>query len=273
MGNHEYENFEHDLQRWPAAKRLVDSLAGRIGDGKAWQSRWNPADDQLETLIDEWLRADVVVCQNRGPDGLCRSNGPAHCGRRCTAAYWRVHGDDVATNMAALARALGQNERLWWVTGKIHDIDYPQYPHHETKVDSAMAHPMALAHYLSSASAAPALILAILSHAPHLRLRPASPLAWALLACDEHATMTAYARVNAEMQPRYSQRLRSLTDLLQPARSTISGGYYRKDMQGRADLGLQKLLDFQYGAIPLFDEQRLCDPIDWDGEIKAVQER
>lgn len=266
MGNHEYELFEQEMQRWDAAEQLVRNLGTRIQtDRDAWIDRWHPTDPQLDEFIDAWLSSDVVVCQDKR-SGNCP--GPESCGRRCTVGYWRVHGDDVAHNMAALARELGENERLWWIVGRIHDVDYAMYPHHEPEVSSETAHPMALATQLVILGAPPAVVLAILTHAPHLRLYPASPLAWALLACDEHATMTSFAKADSKLEPRYPEHLQKLASVLRPATSTIRGGYYRKDMQGRANLGLQKLFDYRRGVVPKFDYQAFDRRIDWDAEIE-----
>jgi len=267
MGNHEYDDFEDKLQRWGAAERLVSAIATEIRNGRdPWDDRWTPTDSQVDAMIDEWLAPGTVVCQDRH-SGQCP--GPDRCGRRCTVGYWRVHGEDVANNMAALARDLGEDERTWFVVGRIHDIDYPRCPHHESEVSSEDSHPIALARELQTLGAAPAVVLAVLAHAPHLRLRPSSPMAWALLACDEHATMTAYAKANPSMEPVYPEHLRSMTSLLRPASSTILGGYSRKDMQARANLGFQKLVCYK-NRIPRFDEKAFGERIDWDAEVRAV---
>jgi hypothetical protein len=128
---------------------------------------------------------------------------------------------------------------------------------------------MALAKELHAYGAAPAVVLAVLAHAPHLRLWPSSPLAWALLASDEHATMTAYAKLNPAMEPVYPAHLSELTSLLRSASSTIRGGYSRKDMQSRANLGLQKLLDFKKRRVR-FDDDAFAERIDWDAEVATV---
>jgi predicted hydrolase (HD superfamily) len=271
VGNHEYDEFEDKLRRWDAAERLVSALASEIRDGRdPWDDRWNPSDQQLDAMIDEWLSPETVVCQDKN-SGECP--GPEACGRRCTTAYWRAHGYDVAHNMAALARDLAEDDRLWYVVGRIHDVDYPKSPHHDAAVSSDDSHPMALARSLHASGAALAAVLAILTHAPHLRLRPSSPLAWALLACDEHATMTAYARANPAMEPAYPAQLASMTSLLQPATSTIRGGYRREDMQARANLGFQKLLDYKTGRIERFDRRGFADRIDWDAEARITSLR
>ena len=267
MGNHDYDKFEGELHRRGAAERLIAAIAEELRNGRdAWDDRWHPSEAEVDALIDRWLVPGTVVCQDPH-SGKCP--GPQECGRRCTVGYWRVHGEDVAANMAALARAVREDEPLWHLAGRIHDIDYPAAPHHAPDVDSERAHPMGLARELHELGAAPALTLAILAHAPHLQLRPASPLAWALLACDEHATMTAFAKTDREMEPRYPEQLHALASVLRPASSTIRGGFRRKDMQARADGGLQKLLDYQRGAIPRFDAAGFDARIDWKKDLAS----
>ena len=81
--------------------------------------------------------------------------------------------------MRAVARARGEDEELWGVTGLLHDMDYERFP------DAESGHPrMALAE-LERRDADPAILHAITAHATYLGVEPGSDLARALLAVDE----------------------------------------------------------------------------------------
>lgn len=272
MGNQDYINFEHKHKRWTAAKALIDGLSTEMTGGRdPWDGTWNPTDGELENLIENWVPPEIVVCQAMDETGNRNGcPGPENCGRRCTADYWLGHGENVAESMGALAGSLGQDSRMWIVVGRIHDIDYPKYPHHDAAIDSEVAHPVGLASQLRELGAAPAVILAVLSHAPHLRLRPSSPLAWALVACDEHATMMGYALDDIARSPVYRPDLSPLASVLKPASSSIEGGFSRRDMCDRANLGLFKLKEFQDGKIGKFDSAGFSDRIDWEKEAKQM---
>ena len=86
-------------------------------------------------------------------------------------------------------------------------------------------------------SGAPTLVvMAILEHSPHLGLAPSSRLSHALIACDEHATMTADGQ-----EPVYPADIPvDLLDCLTPSPVSIDG-FVRPDMLERATAGLRAL--------------------------------
>ncbi len=95
------------------------------------------------------------------------------------SASLRRHCLAVEASMRAVARARGEDEELWGVTGLLHDMDYERFP------DAESGHPrMALAE-LERRDADPAILHAITAHATYLGVEPGSDLARALLAVDE----------------------------------------------------------------------------------------
>lgn len=104
----------------------------------------------------------------------------------------RNHCRMVAKAMAAYAKALTEDEELWYQAGLLHDLDYEMYPHE---------HPMkAVTEFLINYPEA--LIKAVKVHAWGYRPeadQPASNLEKYLFACDEiSGLMYAYSLMRAE---------------------------------------------------------------------------
>lgn len=105
--------------------------------------------------------------------------------------YQRYHAQMVAAAMQGYAKQLSQDEHLWWLTGYLHDIDYQQFPdtHPKESLDW-----FAQWHYPES------LIHAVEAHAygyNGFSTLPQTPLASALIACDEiSGIFYAYQKLN-----------------------------------------------------------------------------
>lgn len=259
----EYDRFEAKFDRRGAALHLAGRVHEQLARGRVPSDGWLPDDAEVAALLDEWLPPHVYACQHQVGEPPCNRE-PEHCGRRCGAVYWRKHCEDVAGMLAAFARELGEPVRLWQVTGMIHDLDYPRYPHHDAAIASDRAHPVGISTQLFERGAPPLLVLALLSHAPHLRFRPESALGWAVLAADEHATMSGFGEV-----PEYHLSIdRRLTACLIPNGGELRG-FHRNDMEGRANLALLQLTRVLRGeaAAEQLSASRWT-PLDWDGEVE-----
>lgn len=116
-------------------------------------------------------------------------------------AYQRYHARMVATAMDGYARKFGENVDLWYVTGLLHDLDFEQHP--ET-------HPAESLRWFSEWGFPPELSHAVEAHAygyHGFSTLPETPLAAALLACDEiSGIFYAYRKLNpvpyGQMKPK-----------------------------------------------------------------------
>jgi putative nucleotidyltransferase with HDIG domain len=93
----------------------------------------------------------------------------------------RRHCLAVEAAMAAAARARGEDEELWGVTGLLHDADYERHP----DMDAADGHPRTIIAELERRDAPPEMVEAIAGHAPFLGVPRTTPLARTLYAVDE----------------------------------------------------------------------------------------
>lgn len=91
----------------------------------------------------------------------------------------RRHMLAVEAAMRACARAAGEDEQLWAVTGLLHDLDYERYP------DPPGGHPQPALRELEAHGYPPVLLRAIASHVDHLQVPRDTPMARALYAVDE----------------------------------------------------------------------------------------
>lgn len=261
----QYQEFDSMHNRRGAALSLTDKVYEQIAKGRHPLDGWIPDSKDISALRDQWLPADRFVCQYQEHEEPCNWE-PLTCGRRCSATYWRKHCGEVAFMMEALARELGEPVELWRTTGFLHDLDYVRYPHHDRAISSDKSHPLGISTQLFQKGAPPVLILAILSHAPHLQLRPESALGWALLACDEHATMSGFG-----LEPHYHTSIDPrLTACMLPPRGVLHG-FHRNDMEGRGNLAMLELTRV-LGDKSLAWQPSPADPapIDWDSEVQGA---
>ena len=221
----DYVEFESIFHRRGPAAGIAAEIRTRLAASTCPADGVIPTAEQIGAWRDELLPTGRIRCLTGEHTA---GTEPADCPKRCTATYWRVHSEDVARNMSALADVTGGNVELWRATGLVHDLDYLDGPHHDASVGSDVAHPLGIVRRFLAHGCVPELTLAVLEHSPHLGLEPRTPLSCALVLCDEHATMTAYGLV-----PDLGDEFAALTSVLRPARSRI-GGYVRDDMQQRA---------------------------------------
>jgi hypothetical protein len=92
--------------------------------------------------------------------------------------------------MERLALKIGGDIELYGTTGLIHDLDYLRHPH--DRGIYVGRHPIPLVKYLMRRNANPYMCLAILEHAPHLKLNNLSRLSFSLTGCEELATLISF---------------------------------------------------------------------------------
>ena len=108
-----------------------------------------------------------------------------------TDTYQRFHAEMVGRAVEGYAEKLGEDTHLWWLTGYLHDIDYDLHPtlHPGPSLDwfKLWGYPTELTH-------------AVEAHADGFNgftQQPETPLAHALLACDEICGIFyAYQKLN-----------------------------------------------------------------------------
>jgi len=105
--------------------------------------------------------------------------------------YQRHHALMVATAMEGYAMKLGEDEGLWFLTGYFHDIDFEKFPEE---------HPAKAIEWFREWGYPEELVHAVEAHAygyNNFKTLPETPLASALLACDEICGIFyAYKKLN-----------------------------------------------------------------------------
>ncbi len=105
--------------------------------------------------------------------------------------YQRLHALMVATAMEGYAQLLGEDTRLWWITGFLHDIDFDKHPN---------THPAESLRWFAEWDYPEDLIHAVEAHAYGYNgysTLPRTKLAAGLLCCDEVCGIFyAYQKMN-----------------------------------------------------------------------------
>ena len=105
--------------------------------------------------------------------------------------YQRLHALMVGTAMEGYAEKMNQDKDLWFLTGYLHDLDYDQHPEE---------HPGPSLGWFKEWSYPQELIHAVEAHAygyNGFTTLPETPLAAALIACDEiSGIFYAYKKIN-----------------------------------------------------------------------------
>jgi lysyl-tRNA synthetase class 2 len=142
-------------------------------------------------VIEEGAHEDNLAAEIGGEDSVLppREQAEALLNEYIENDNLRRHCRMVAAAMAAYARALGEDEELWYQTGLLHDLDWEKYPdEHPNKAIREI-----LANYPQE------LRLAIAAHAPERSGRqPQTLLERYLYACDE---LSGFINAIALMRP------------------------------------------------------------------------
>jgi putative nucleotidyltransferase with HDIG domain len=99
-----------------------------------------------------------------------------------TSDSLRKHLLGVEAAMRAYARAGGEDEELWGITGLVHDLDYERHPDLD---DVENGHPRTALRLFKELDWPPELIDAVAGHATFLGVPRRTPMARTLFAVDE----------------------------------------------------------------------------------------
>ena len=166
------------------------------------------SDELVNDLVQSFMPKGTTNCRKKS----CQIT---NCQSRCGYQYWYEHGRITKLLMEKLAFKLDQNEAIYGRVGRIHDIDYLSNPHDRgNKLDSHQ-HPIPLVLKLIENNIHPEICLAILEHAPYLKLKieKRSMLSLSLTACEELATLLSIKN-NIEYYSLLSQEAKELAETL-----------------------------------------------------------
>lgn len=183
------------------------------------------------------------------------SHGAAAGDGRGEQDYWYDHGAATGALMRYIAQRWGGDADLYDRVGHVHDLDYLRFPHDTRKNDSEAecVHPVPLARAMLELRVHPAVILAVLEHAPYLQLNlaPTSRLSAALSAAEDLATAKALNPVFSGLD-KLSEEARELYGCVE-----VSKPIHRKHavrVEGNPDLYInQPLARITCGRPFLFD--------------------
>jgi putative nucleotidyltransferase with HDIG domain len=140
----------------------------------------------------------------------------------------RRHCLAVEAAMAAAARARGEDEELWAVTGLLHDADYELHP----DMDAADGHPRTIIAELERRDAPPEMIEAIAGHAPFLGVPRVTPLAKTLYAVDE---LSGFVLACAYVRPEGLDGMTPKSVKKKLKQPSFAAAVHREDVRGGAE--------------------------------------
>jgi putative nucleotidyltransferase with HDIG domain len=161
----------------------------------------------------------------------------------------RRHCLAVEAAMRARARAAGEDEELWGVTGLLHDADYERHPDLET------GHPRVILAELERRDAPPEMVDAIAGHAPYLGVPRETPIARTLFAVDE---LSGFVMACAKVRPQGIHGLTPKSVRKKLGTASFAAAVSREDVAlGAEELGVE-LADLVTAVVaalePLADE-------------------
>lgn len=162
----------------------------------------------------------------------------------------------VEAAVAAYARKLGQDERLWGMVGLLHDFDYERWP-------NPPDHPLQGSRILRARGYPEGAIYAILSHADYLQAEypRKSALDKTLYACDE---LCGFITACALVRPERLSGLKASSVRKKMKQASFAAAVNREDIvRGAADLGveLDAHIDFCIAALqPIAGDLGLAPP-------------
>lgn len=166
-----------------------------------------------------------------------------------TETSLRRHCLAVEAAMRASARAAGEDEELWGVTGLLHDADYERHPDLET------GHPRVILAELERRDAPPEMVTAIAGHAPYLGVPRTTPMDRALFAVDE---LSGFVMACAKVRPQGIHGLTAKSVRKKLKTASFAAAVDRDDVTlGAEELGVELAdhITFVVAALePLADE-------------------
>jgi putative nucleotidyltransferase with HDIG domain len=142
----------------------------------------------------------------------------------------RRHALAVEAAMRAYARANGEDEELWGLTGLLHDLDYERYP------SLADGHPRYALRELERRGYPPELVRAVASHADFMGVSRESPMEKTLYAVDE---LSGFIAACAYVRPEGIHGLTPKSVRKKLKQPSFAAGVNRDDVvQGAEELGV-----------------------------------
>lgn len=142
----------------------------------------------------------------------------------------RKHALAVEAAMRHYARAFGEDEELWGLTGLLHDFDYERWPDEEN-------HPYRGIEILAAQGYPEIMRTAILGHAPYTGVPRETRLAKALYACDELAGFVVAVALIKPSKSLADVDLASVKKRLKE--KAFARGVHREDVyNGAVEIGL-----------------------------------
>lgn len=154
----------------------------------------------------------------------------------------RKHALAVEAAMRAYARAFGEDEEKWGITGLLHDMDYEKHP-------SPAEHPMTGVRDLASRGYPEDVIEAIKGHADYLNVPRETRLARTLYAVDE---LSGFIVACALVRPEGLEGLKTRSVRKKMKQKSFAASVNREDIvRGAEELGvnLDEHVDFVVAAL------------------------
>ena len=154
----------------------------------------------------------------------------------------RKHALAVEAAMRAYARAFGEDEEKWGITGLLHDMDYEKYP-------TPAEHPMTGVRELSRRGYPEDVLEAIKGHADYLDVPRKTPLAKTLYAVDE---LSGFVTACALVRPESLEGLKAKSVRKKMKQKSFAATVNREDIvRGAEELGvdLNEHIDFVVAAL------------------------
>lgn len=154
----------------------------------------------------------------------------------------RKHALAVEAAMRAYARAFGEDEEKWAITGLLHDMDYEKHP-------SPAEHPMIGVRELASRGYPKDVLEAIKGHADYLEVPRETLLAKALYAVDE---LSGFIVACTLVRPEGLEGLQARSVSKKMKQRSFAASVSREDMvSGAGELGvdLNEHIDFVVAAL------------------------
>lgn len=172
----------------------------------------------------------------------------------------RRHCLAVEASMRAQARAAGEDEELWGVTGLLHDADYERHP------DTATGHPRVILAELERRDAPVEMRDAIAGHAPYMGAPRETPLARTLFAVDE---LSGFVTAVAKVRPSGIHGLTPKSVRKKLKTASFAAAVDRGDIaQGAEELGVDQN-DLIAAVIAALEPHAVALGIDGDGAPAA----
>ena len=150
----------------------------------------------------------------------------------------KKHALSVEAAMVWYARAWGEDEVLWGITGLLHDFDYEKFPTYSLEGPEPTGHPFEGCRILRELGYPDIMIDAILGHAQYPGVARESRLAKALFACDELCGLVTASVLVRPDKSVHQLETKSVRKKMKD--KTFARGVNRDDIeQGAGEIGVE----------------------------------